>query len=166
MGRVPKRSPSRPHRKDKMRRIDEIILHCSGSEFGNAQLIDVWHREKGFKSIGYHFVVLNPYLTAEDYRLGRPKFQYDGVVQDGRPLEQVGAHCEGHNDNSVGICLIGKRIFTSAQFVALVNLLAKLHRRFPSLRLLGHYEAQSPTSSKKSCPNLDMDFIRTLVNFK
>ena len=40
--------------------------------------------------IGYHYVVL-----------------LDGTIQAGRPIERQGAHCVGHNANSIGICYIG-----------------------------------------------------------
>lgn len=31
----------------------------------------------------------------------------DGTVQEGRGIEKIGAHCKGHNSNSIGICYIG-----------------------------------------------------------
>ena len=64
-----------------MRKIDLIIIHCSATPEGKdfrAADIDRWHRQQGFKSIGYHFVV---------YR--------DGSVHAGRPIDQQGAHCKG-----------------------------------------------------------------------
>ena len=70
----------------------EIILHCSatveGKDFTAAD-IDRWHKEKGYKKIGYHFVI-----------------DLDGTIETGRQLNEVGAHCKGHND-SIGICYIG-----------------------------------------------------------
>lgn len=49
-----------------------------------------WHRERGFDSIGYHYII---YL--------------DGSIRFGRPVEQAGAHCKGHNANSIGVCYVG-----------------------------------------------------------
>ena len=76
-----------------MREIKSIILHCSatpeGKDFTVAD-ITRWHKERGFRTIGYHYVV---------YR--------DGTVHKGRPVEQMGAHCEGHNKDSIGVCYIG-----------------------------------------------------------
>lgn len=76
-----------------MREIKSIILHCSatpeGKDFTVAD-ITRWHKERGFRTIGYHYVV---------YR--------DGTVHKGRPVEQIGAHCEGHNKDSIGVCYIG-----------------------------------------------------------
>lgn len=76
-----------------MREIREIIIHCSATPEGrdvSAAEIDKWHRDRGFDCIGYHFVV-----------------RLDGSLQVGRPLDKVGAHCKGHNANSVGIVYIG-----------------------------------------------------------
>lgn len=76
-----------------MRKITEIIIHCSDSPFDrdvSVSDIDAWHKKRGFKCIGYHYVI---YL--------------DGSVHGGRPLDLVGAHCSGHNRNSVGICYVG-----------------------------------------------------------
>lgn len=76
-----------------MRQIKEIILHCSATAEGKdyrAKDIDKWHRQKGWKGIGYNYVI-----------------DLDGTVEKGRALEQVPAHCTGHNSNSIGICYIG-----------------------------------------------------------
>ena len=111
-----------------MRKIDLIIIHCSatpeGKDFTTAD-IDRWHRQRGFASIGYHFVI---------YR--------DGSVHHGRPLAQVGAHCQGHNAHSIGICYIGgltadgkhpKDSRTEEQKSALVALLRKLRVLNPTI---------------------------------
>ena len=76
-----------------MRKISEIIVHCAATPEGKAFTvadIDAWHKKRGFRCIGYHFVI---YL--------------DGSVHKGRAIEEVGAHCLGHNANSIGICYIG-----------------------------------------------------------
>ena len=76
-----------------MRKITQIIIHCSATPEGKDYTvadIDRWHKARGFKMIGYHYVI---------YR--------DGSIHTGRPLEMVGAHCKGHNAHSIGICYIG-----------------------------------------------------------
>ncbi len=43
-----------------MRKIKEIIIHCSATREGRDYTvadIDRWHRERGFFCIGYHFVI-------------------------------------------------------------------------------------------------------------
>lgn len=40
----------------KHRLIQRIIIHCSATKVGqvcNAEIIDKWHRDKGYKKIGY-----------------------------------------------------------------------------------------------------------------
>ncbi|MFN3821698.1 MAG: N-acetylmuramoyl-L-alanine amidase, partial [bacterium] len=106
-----------------------LVVHCSDSPYGDAQIIDRWHRQRGFTGIGYHFVILNPYPDESSWKLHRPRFESDGVVEKGRALELSGAHLQGRNLYSIGICLIGKDLFTSAQFFSLSRLLAQLKEK-------------------------------------
>lgn len=129
-----------------MRSIKNIILHCSATAEGKhftVEQIDRWHRQRGFRCIGYHYVI---YL--------------DGTVHIGRPLEQVGAHCKGHNADSIGICYIGgcaadgrtpKDTRTKAQRTALINLVAELRARFPGATVHGHNEF-----ANKACPSFNV----------
>ena len=76
-----------------MRSISEIIIHCADTPEGRDNTvadIAAWHKAKGYRTIGYHYVV---------YR--------DGSIHPGRPIEEIGAHCKGHNAHSIGICYIG-----------------------------------------------------------
>lgn len=126
-----------------MRTIDKIILHCSATPQGKSFTvadIDRWHRQRGFKSIGYHFVI---YL--------------DGSVHHGRPIEQIGAHCKGQNARSIGICYIGgcaadgktpMDTRTPEQKAALRSLVASLQQQFPHASVHGHYEF-----ANKACPS-------------
>ena len=128
-----------------MRTINELIVHCSATPSGKdftVQQIRQWHLARGFRDIGYHFVI---------YR--------DGSVHKGRPLEQAGAHCVGHNRHSIGICYIGGLAIngktpadtrTVAQKAALTELLKELHAKFPHATLHGHREFAA-----KACPSFD-----------
>ena len=126
-----------------MRKIDLIIIHCSatseGKDFRTAD-IDRWHRQQGFKSIGYHFVV-----------------RLNGEVERGRPIAEVGAHCKGHNATSIGVCYIGglaadgkrpKDTRTENQKKALKALLTLLRLRFPNAEIRGHRDYAA-----KDCPS-------------
>ena len=76
-----------------MRKINEIIVHCAATPEGKnfkAADIDRWHRERKMKCIGYHYVV-----------------DLDGTVEPGRPESEIGAHCLGHNQYSIGVCYVG-----------------------------------------------------------
>lgn len=136
-----------------MRRIDEIILHCSATKEGqdfDVTDIDAWHRKRGFKCVGYHYVIT-----------------LDGRIQQGRPLDEIGAHVTGHNSHSIGICYIGgldkngkaKDTRTPAQRESLCKLLRALHTKFPDATLHGHREY-----ANKACPcfNIkdDPDLVR------
>ena len=129
-----------------MRKISEIIVHCSatpeGKHFTVAD-IDAWHKKRGFKCIGYHFVI---YL--------------DGKVNVGRNIEEIGAHCLGHNANSIGICYIGgcaadgkipKDTRTEEQKASLVRLISELRSRFPNASVHGHSEF-----ANKACPSFNV----------
>lgn len=128
-----------------MRKITNIIVHCSATPEGKSFTvsdIDRWHRQRGFASIGYHYVV---YL--------------DGSIHIGRPLSQVGAHCQGHNINSIGVCYIGgmtsdnkrpKDTRTAEQKLALIELLKHLKQQFPHAAIHGHRDFAA-----KACPSFN-----------
>lgn len=126
-----------------MRKINEIILHCSATPEGKdfkAKDIRKWHKDKGWQDIGYHFVV-----------------DLDGTIEEGRDIEKIGSHCLNHNTNSIGICYIGgcdkemnaKDTRTQAQKDALLDLVFLLmqHYHLPLSAVKGHY-----TYAKKCCP--------------
>lgn len=129
-----------------MRHINEIIIHCSATPEGRDYTvadIDRWHKERGWRGIGYHYVI---------YR--------DGSVHAGRPVEQIGAHCTGHNANSIGICYIGgvaadgktpKDTRTPAQRIALRELVEELRAKYPGATVHGHREF-----APKACPSFDV----------
>lgn len=154
---------SRWHQIPPVEQVLWLVVHCSDSPYGNAALIDHWHKARGFAGIGYHYVILNCYPDEESWRLRRPRFDQDGVTERGRPISLAGAHAEGKNRHSLGICLIGRDLFTSAQFFSLVNLCEQLKREHPIAQIVGHYELIKPGSPLKSCPNIDMDYLRKLL---
>ena len=88
--------------------------------------------------IGYHFVI---------YR--------DGSIHVGRSVEEVGAHCRGHNLVSIGICYIGglskngkpKDTRTPQQKAAMKSLIEQLKEEYPGTTIHGHNEFAS-----KACP--------------
>ena len=128
-----------------MRQINEIIIHCAATREGRdftVEDITRWHKARGFATIGYHYVI---------YR--------DGSIHEGRPLEQIGAHCVGHNKHSIGICYIGgcasdgktpKDTRTPEQKEALLSLLRRLKARFPNATIHGHRDFAA-----KACPSFD-----------
>ena len=76
-----------------MRDVNKIIIHCSATQEGkeiSAATIDEWHKARGWRGIGYHYVI-----------------GLDGMIEYGRPITETGAHVKGHNKGSIGICYIG-----------------------------------------------------------
>ncbi len=142
-----------------MRNIKEIIVHCSASDFGNAKRLTEWHLERGFSTIGYHYVINNGYVNKGD------EYQenvMDGFIEKGREDNRPGAHTAGHNSDSIGICLIGNKTFSTEQFMALANLLRGLLVQYNLTKddIKGHY-----MYSGKTCPNFKIDwFIENYIN--
>lgn len=127
-----------------MRNINKIIVHCTATKEGKAfNVADItrWHKQRGFATIGYHWVVL-----------------LDGTIQQGRAEMTMGAHCKGHNANSIGICYIGgldengnsKDTRTPEQKKALLELLKRLKKDYPNATIHGHREF-----ANKDCPCFD-----------
>ena len=128
-----------------MRAIDEIIVHCTATPKGrdvSVEDITRWHCERGFTTIGYHYVVL-----------------LDGTIERGRPEEQVGAHCKGHNSHSIGIAYVGgcdkamrpKDTRTVRQRASLRHLLKELKAKYPTASIHGHNEF-----ADKACPSFNV----------
>jgi len=122
-----------------VREINTIVCHHSASQWGQVNTVRQWHLERGFSDIGYHYVICNLYPTYNSLTLQQPSVQTDGLIQDGRPIEIIGAHVKGHNEGSVGICLIGGAIFTLRQLCSLRRLITRLTIEYPSItRICGH----------------------------
>lgn len=125
--------------------ITTIVIHCADSDnpdHDDISVIDKWHRERGWDSVGYHFFI-----------------KKNGVRQVGRPIGTVGAHVEGHNSHTIGICMSGGKYFTANQASALMALLNELLDH-PLLRstvkgIVPHY-AFNP---HKTCPNFEWSLI-------
>lgn len=129
-----------------MRSIDEIILHCSATKEGQdikADTIRRWHLKRGFKDIGYHYVI-----------------DLDGTVETGRPVAQVGAHTEGRNAHSIGICYIGgvdsegkpKDTRTEKQRNSMLGLVVSLVALYGTIsKVTGHRRY-----ANKACPSFDV----------
>ena len=127
------------------RTIKELIVHCSATPEGKDYSVDTirqWHLQRGFSDIGYHYVI---------YR--------DGSIHIGRDESIIGAHCTGHNTNSIGVCYIGgcasdgktpKDTRTTKQKQSLVKLLKELKTKYPQASIHGHRDFSS-----KACPSFD-----------
>ncbi len=148
-------------------RLSNIVVHCSDSPWGSASEIRRWHLEKGWRDIGYHFVILNGWI--------RPDFyieEMDGCIETGRQLDgdhivddnEIGAHALGYNAKSAGICLIGENGFSALQIGSLLKLLRRLEKLYmiENTAVLGHYETEN--AGGKTCPNIDMNHVRYMLS--
>lgn len=134
--------------------IKEIIIHCADTPDGKdftIKDIDAWHKERGFKRLRTRKDAFNPTILYCGYQY---VIRRDGVVETGRAENEVGAHAEGHNSTSIGICLIGKSRFTPAQWESLKSLIADIQTRHPNAKVIGHY---SVATNGKTCPNFAVD---------
>ena len=137
--------------------VKKIIIHRSESNWGNVKVIDGWHKKRGWDGIGYHYVIENQFPFPINWIERKPNFENDGKIEVGRKFGTRGAHCRGHNHDSVGICIIGMRNFTGKQFASLKYLIKKIHKAYPDAEVLGHYELDS---KKDGCPQMNMDNLR------
>lgn len=159
---------------NRLHRVDGIVVHCSDSTWGNALLIDKWHTDpkplgRGWRAIGYHFVIMNGYPTLHHKKNAVKWEVLDGSIEYGRPLdsdpylgcEERGAHVYGFNSKTIGVCLIMRHKPTASQLIALRRLYLSLskHFSFGINGVVGHYELDG----RKTCPNTNMDLLRAYL---
>lgn len=133
-----------------IRSINKIILHCTATPEGEdftVEQIRQMHLHQGYSDIGYHYLI------------GR-----DGTIYPGRPESIVGAHCAGHNTESIGVAYVGgcparsvknwqnqsKDTRTIAQKASLIKLLKALRARYCNPTVHGHNEF-----ANKACPSFN-----------
>ena len=135
-----------------MRKIKFIVIHHNGVAGRTIENIRRSHKARGFSDVGYHYVI-----------------HEDGVIHRGRLESKVGAHVQGLNAKSIGVCLIGngnKAPFNAAQLLALECKLAELGAAYPDAAVIGHREVNKYLPKKyhtrKTCPGkyLDLDYLK------
>ena len=124
--------------------VKYIVVHSSATPQDRDHTkadIERWHKARGFKGVGYHYIVL-----------------LDGIVEKGRAITDQGAHVRGHNHNTIGVCYIGgvdfakraKDTRTEAQKKALRQLLSELLAVYPEATIVGHRDLAAT-----ACPSFD-----------
>lgn len=131
-----------------IKNIKKIILHCSDSDnpaHNDISVIRQWHLKRGFLDCGYHYFI-----------------KADGTLQVGRALYIIGAHCIGHNFDSIGICLSGKNSFSHNQLYATWILCRDLMERFEIKRK--DIYPHNYFSKNKTCPNFKLTKLWSFDN--
>ncbi|QNN97403.1 N-acetylmuramoyl-L-alanine amidase [Serratia phage SALSA] len=124
---------------------EAIFVHCSATKPSmnwGLREIRQSHKERGFLDVGYHFII-----------------KRDGTIEAGRDEDVIGAHVEGYNSTSVGVCLVGgvddrlkpEANFTPAQMQALRSLLVTLLAKYEGSVLRAHHDV-----APKACPSFDL----------
>ena len=128
-----------------MREINKIIVHCSATREGeNFEVAEIrkWHLARGFSDIGYHFYI-----------------DLYGEIHKGRDINKIGAHCKGHNRNSIGICYCGgveadgktpKDTRYDCQKESLTAVLRTLKAMYPNAVIHSHNDF-----ANKACPSFN-----------
>lgn len=124
--------------------VKYIVVHSSATPQDRDHTkadIDRWHKARGFRDTGYHYVIL-----------------LDGILEVGRPITEQGAHVRGHNHNTIGVCYIGgtdaqgkpKDTRTAAQKATLKQLLSELKAVYKDAEVVGHRDLAAT-----ACPSFD-----------
>lgn len=145
-----------------MRTINMIVIHCSATKEGkdySVMNITWWHKKRGFRTIGYHFLI-------------HADGTIDGAKEGCRSLNKIGAHAKGKNLHSVGICYIGGKkngkaadTRTVIQTHSMRGLVKGLQSMFPDSRVVGHRDLSvdlngdgiiTKSEWMKDCPCFDV----------
>lgn len=124
-----------------------IIIHHSATGKGNSMQFNKAHLKKGWKGIGYHFVIDNGTLGKDDGQ----------IETSPRWIKQAeGAHCKDSkmNERGIGVCLVGnfsRDKVSRKQMGSLVYLVNELRRfyKIPKTKIMGH--GQVPGANTE-CP--------------
>lgn len=105
-----------------------IALHHAEDVTCTANQIHEWHKSNGWSGIGYHFFV-----------------RKNGEIYRGRPIGALGAHVQGMNHCSIGICAEGDyhnrdKVMPKTQKQAIKELVTYLKGIYPEAKIVGHRE--------------------------
>lgn len=125
------------------RPVDLLVIHCTATppemDIGVKE-IRKWHMDKGWSDVGYHWVI-----------------RRDGTIEDGRPVNLIGAHTRGYNKKSLGLAMVGgvdenmrpEANFTGKQWHSLGLMCRGTRAVLPKIAIQGHNEFDFG----KACPS-------------
>ncbi len=113
---------------------NRIIWHHSANDSSEPQFMQIndWHKDRDFPLssmgfyVGYHYVI-----------------EKDGTIKQARKETEIGAHDQGENINSIGICLAGNfnlKVPTLEQEISIARLIKEIRGRhnIPITRIEPH----------------------------
>lgn len=133
--------PAPTHAPAPARNIRLIVIHCSASpnertlftgKYGTPGFrspvmeVDAWHQARNFHRDTYWRGRQNPSLEAVGYHYIIAR---NAAVFAGRHEDEPGAHVQGWNAASLGICLIGTDKFTDLQWAMLAQTVSGTAKR-------------------------------------
>jgi N-acetyl-anhydromuramyl-L-alanine amidase AmpD len=134
-----------------------VVIHHSATASGSAQSFDEYHRRRGWRGLGYHFVIGNGHGQGDGEIVAGPRWY----------SQQAGAHSNSpeHNERGIGVCLVGnfeEHAPTPAQMAAARALVAALCERFhiPATSVVGHCQVRNGGAT--ACPGrlMPLDELR------
>jgi N-acetylmuramoyl-L-alanine amidase len=147
-----------------VRRIRKVIVHhTAGPDITTVEGIRRYHTlppppGRGWCDIGYHHLVHRVLFVSEPPRW---------VRSTGRPESRAGAHDEGQNADSIGVCIAGdytRGPVPADGWAVLVATVADVCRRYglTADAVEGHGEHE-PRGSATACPGFDPALLRVAV---
>lgn len=117
-----------------------LVIHHAAATKCSVEDIHRWHKENGWSGMGYHFLV-----------------RKDGSIWEGRPIDKVGAHAYGYNNDSIGICFEGnfeKEKMSTAQKNAGKWLVSYVKGLYPTITTVQRHKDLGSTA----CPGRNFPF--------
>lgn len=124
--------------------IYKLVVHHSASKKSTTKDdIEKWHKDRGFREIGYHKVI-----------------GAKGVLYQGRSESKSGAHAKGANTGSLGVCVTGNFESESPdteQIETLTTVLFQWCKQhgLSEYQIYGHYNTPGCTTAT-ACPGKNL----------
>ena len=125
---------------------NKLVLHHAEASKCTVQDIHSWHLNNGWSGIGYHYFI-----------------RKDGSIYKGRPDGAIGAHCQGSNTNTLGICFEGnymKETMPTAEYNAGIDLIKYLIGKYGNLPIYGHKELLATECPGANFPLTDFKALK------
>lgn len=130
------------------------VHHSAGRQTDDVPTITREHQRRGFRTIGYHWLIHKP--SGSPWR-----------VDQGRLEADIGAHDDGQNAHSIGVCVAGdysRGPVPPDAWSVLVATVADVCRRYglTGADVQGHREHE-PATTPTACPGFDPALLRAAV---